>query len=68
MTKNAPWIFASVLMMLGACTTTQISSSETERALCDEWGKTLILPSRQDTIETARALNQAQAVHREICL
>lgn len=59
-------ISAAALLMLTGCQTT-ISGSETEAALCDVWGDTLFLPSRQDTIETARGLTRQNQVHGSVC-
>lgn len=56
---------ASALMLcvigLTACEPT-ISAIETERAIYDAWESTLFLPSRQDTLETARKVNDGIAV------
>ena len=57
---------ASVLMMLSACQT-MTYGSETEQAMCDAWGDSLFLPSRADTLETARGLNDAVAVYEAAC-
>ena len=44
-----------VLMLLNGCQMT-ISNTATEEAICDSWQGGLFLPSRSDTIETARGL------------
>ena len=60
-------IFAAALAMLTGCSQTTPYATETEAALCDVWGDTLILPSRADTEETARALNRAVQMHEAVC-
>ena len=65
---KTPLIFAAALAMLMGCQTATPYATETEAALCDVWADTLILPSRADTEETARALNRAVTVHEAACL
>ena len=60
-------IFAAALAMLMGCSQTTPYATETEAALCDVWADTLILPSRADTEETARALNRAVQMHEAVC-
>ena len=60
-------ISAAALAMLMGCSQTTPYATETEAALCDVWGDTLILPSRDDTAETARALNRAAQMHEAVC-
>ena len=60
-------IFAAALAMLMGCQMTTPYATETEAALCDVWSDTLILPSRDDTEGTARALNRAVTVHEAAC-
>ena len=60
-------IFVAALGMLMGCSQTTPYATETEAALCDVWADTLILPSRADTVETARALNRAVQMHEAVC-
>lgn len=41
--------------------------TETTREVCRAWADSLILPSREDTLETAIALNQAQQDYEAAC-
>ena len=57
---------ASIALVLAGCVWTS-SGTETERERCMAWASTLILPSRDDTPETAVALNEAIAIFRAAC-
>lgn len=57
---------ASIVFAIAACGP-RISATETERARCEAWASTLILPSRADTEETAIALNSQIAIFRAAC-
>ena len=58
---------AALAMLMASCTTISSTGTETQAALCDVWADTLILPSRADTEETARALNRAVQMHEAVC-
>lgn len=60
-------IFGVVLTLLSACTGPKTLSSETEKALCEALGADLIAPSRNDTPESARALDLTIKKHRDFC-
>jgi hypothetical protein len=61
-----------LLLSVTACVTLAgcqptTSNTATERAICQAWEDTLILPSRQDTRETAVALNDQVRVQAAAC-
>lgn len=59
---------AAVLMLfaLTACAPPTVSTA-ISRQICAEWGASLILPSRQDTPETAEGLWMERRIYQSQC-
>ena len=53
-------------LALTACQTTKLST-ETDREICLAWQDALFLPSRSDTIETARGLTELATIQSAAC-
>ena len=67
-TKRRLWLSVAALMTLSACKmTTSGFGTEAKEAMCRAQANGLILPSRADTLETARALNNQIADYKAIC-
>jgi len=66
LTMKTLLIFASVSVMLSGCMTTTLNT-ETTKAICESWEYSLFLPSRSDTIETARGLTDQKIIHNAAC-
>jgi hypothetical protein len=70
LTRGGRLIYAAGSMLLaGACATTNPTSeaTETERALCDEWGQSLPSRSRSDTDWTRAEIGVAYDVFAAAC-
>ena len=66
MRKLTTCAMLSMTLALTACET-PTSNSATSAAICNSWGEGLFLPSRADTLETARASNRQIKDHRAAC-